>query len=110
MRTGFSDARNAKRGKTMNDRNTVFLAVIGCAAVVYILLRLFCKLIQGVTYMQNYNIYLSTEDEKYNVMRLARILGANITGVSGCGPGYYIQLQATPGQAHQINKRLGEAS
>ena len=60
--------------------------------------------------MNNYNIYLATETEKHDFMRLARILGAKITGVSGCGPGYYIQLQATPYQAHQINKRLGAAS
>ena len=57
--------------------------------------------------MQNYNIYLSTETEKYNFMALARSAGAKITGVSGCGTGYYIQLQATPAQAHIINGKLG---
>ena len=56
--------------------------------------------------MQNYNIYLSTEEEKYRLMELARLYRVKITGVSGCGSGYYIQLQATPQQAHQINKRL----
>ena len=56
--------------------------------------------------MNNYNIYLATEAEKYDFLALTRILGAKITGVSGCGPGYYIQLQASPEQVHQINKRL----
>lgn len=57
--------------------------------------------------MQNYNIYVATENEKYNFLELARSNGAKITGVSGCGTGYYIQLQATPAQAHAINYRLG---
>lgn len=56
---------------------------------------------------QNYNIYLTTESEKYDFMLLARSTGAIITGVSGCGSGYYIQIQATPTQAHEINGRLG---
>lgn len=60
--------------------------------------------------MQNYNIYLQTEAEKYHVMELARAAGAKITGVSGCGSGYYIQLQATPAQALTINKTLGGAA
>lgn len=60
--------------------------------------------------MQNYNIYLETENEKYDFMNLARAAGAKITGVSGCGTGYYIQLSATPAQAHTINLRLGAAS
>ena len=60
--------------------------------------------------MQNYNIYLETENEKYAFLDLARAAGAKITGVSGCGTGYYIQLNATPAQAHIINKRLGAAS
>ena len=60
--------------------------------------------------MQNYNIYVSTENEKYNVLDLVRAAGGKITGVSGCGTGYYIQINATPAQAHVINKRLGEAS
>ena len=59
--------------------------------------------------MQNYNIYVQTENEKYDFMALARAAGAVITGVSGCGTGYYIQLQATPAQAHTINLRLGAA-
>ena len=60
--------------------------------------------------MQNYNIYVNTENEKYNVLDLTRTAGAKITGVSGCGSGYYIQIQATPAQAHTINLRLGAAS
>lgn len=60
--------------------------------------------------MQNYNIYVNTENEKYNIMDLARAAGAKITGVSGCGTGYYIQLDATPAQAHAINLRLKGAA
>lgn len=57
--------------------------------------------------MQNYNIYLNTESEKYDFLTLARSAGAIVTGVSGCGTGYYIQIQATPTQAHIINGLLG---
>ena len=57
--------------------------------------------------MQNYNIYLATEPEKYNLINLIRAVGAVVTGVSGCGTGYYIQLSATPAQAFEINARLG---
>lgn len=60
--------------------------------------------------MQNYNIYLSTEAEKYRLMELTRAAGAKITGVSGCGSGYYIQMQATPAQVLTINKSLGGAA
>lgn len=60
--------------------------------------------------MQNYNIYVQTEPEKYQIMDMIRAAGGKITGVSGCGTGYYIQLQATPAQALTINKRLGAAS
>lgn len=56
--------------------------------------------------MQNYNIYLSTEAEKYNFMELARAQGAIIDAVSGCGSGYYIQLRATPFAVHIINETL----
>ena len=56
--------------------------------------------------MTNYNIYLNKENEKYNFIRLAREAGAVISGVSGCGTGYYIQLQATDEQATYINSRL----
>lgn len=60
--------------------------------------------------MHNYNIYLATENEKYDFMKLARAAGATITGVSGCGAGYYIQLDATPDQADAINAALMEAN
>lgn len=60
--------------------------------------------------MQNYNIYVQTEDEKYNILNLIRAAGARITGVSGCGTGYYIQLDATPAQAHIINMNLKGAA
>lgn len=57
--------------------------------------------------MNNYNIYTATEAEKYHIMELVRSTGGVITSVSGCGTGYYIQLQATPEQVHQINAALG---
>lgn len=60
--------------------------------------------------MQNYNIYLSTESEKYDFLKLARSVGAEIAGVSGCGDGYYIQIRATLAQAHEINSKLGVAA
>ena len=56
--------------------------------------------------MNNYNIYTATEAEKYAILAMIRETGARITGVSGCGTGYYIQLQATPEQVHTINRRL----
>lgn len=56
--------------------------------------------------MNNYNIYLATESEKYGLMETARAAGAKITGVSGCGAGYYIQLAATPEQVYIINRTL----
>ena len=56
--------------------------------------------------MTNYNIYLETEAEKYNFIALARKAGAAVTGVSGCGTGYYIQIDATAAQVEKINKKL----
>lgn len=56
--------------------------------------------------MNNYNIYLSTEAEKYNFISTARAAGTIITGVSGCGSGYYIQLNATPEQVYTINASI----
>lgn len=56
--------------------------------------------------MNNYNIYLSTESEKYNFISLVRAAGAILTGVSGCGTGYYIQIDATPDQVSEINAAL----
>ena len=58
--------------------------------------------------MNNYNIYLNTETEKYNLINLVRAAGAIVTGVSGCGTGYYIQIDATPDQARKINAALEE--
>ena len=49
--------------------------------------------------MYNYNITAATETEKYNIIDLIRAVGATLTGVSGYGSGYYIQLNATPLQA-----------
>lgn len=54
--------------------------------------------------MENYNIYLSTEREKYDFIDAARKAGAIVTGVSGCGDGYYIQIDATPDQAAFIDR------
>ena len=59
--------------------------------------------------MNNYNIVASTEKEKYSIISMIRAAGAILTGVSGYGSGYYIQLNATPAQVMQLNKRLKEA-
>lgn len=56
--------------------------------------------------MKNYNITAATEAEKYKLLHLIRATGATVTGVSGYGTGYYIQLDATPAQADEINRRL----
>ena len=56
--------------------------------------------------MHNYNITAKTENEKYNIIDLIRSTGATVTGVSGYGTGYYIQLNATPLQASAINLEL----
>ena len=56
--------------------------------------------------MNNYNITAATEAEKYNIIELIRSVGAILTGVSGYGSGYYIQLNATPEQVHTINSKL----
>lgn len=60
--------------------------------------------------MKNYNIYIATEAEKYRILALIRGAGAVVTGVSGCGSGYYIQLDATPEQADAINAGIGGAA
>lgn len=57
--------------------------------------------------MNNYNIVASTEAEKYRFLNLIRRTGATVTGVSGYGSGYYIQLAATPAQADALNAALG---
>jgi hypothetical protein len=58
--------------------------------------------------MNSYNLYRETETEKYQVMKMIRAAGARVTNVSGCGSGYYIQLEATPEQAENINKMIDE--
>ena len=60
--------------------------------------------------MNNYNIIAGTETQKYNIINIIREAGAVLTGVSGCGSGYYIQLDATPEQADNINLMLGCAT
>lgn len=59
--------------------------------------------------MNNYNITAETETQKYNIINIIREAGAVLTAVSGCGAGYYIQLDATPEQADSINLMLGGA-
>ena len=58
--------------------------------------------------MYNYNITAATETEKYTIIGLIRAVGATLTGVSGYGSGYYIQLNATPLQASEINMELSK--
>jgi hypothetical protein len=60
--------------------------------------------------MNNYNITAETETQKYNIINIIREAGAVLTAVSGCGAGYYIQLDATPEQADNINLMLGGAT
>jgi hypothetical protein len=60
--------------------------------------------------MNNYNIVASTEKEKYSIISMIRAAGAVLTGVSGYGSGYYIQLEATPAQVMLLNKRIKEAA
>lgn len=59
--------------------------------------------------MNNYNIIAESEKQKYNIINIIRKVGAELTAVSGCGTGYYIQLDATPEQADSINLMLGGA-
>lgn len=53
---------------------------------------------------ESFSIYLETETEKYDFIRATREAGATVTGVSGCGTGYYIQISATQAQADYINR------
>ena len=57
--------------------------------------------------MNNYNIVAGTETQKYNIIEIIRKAGAVLTAVSGYGSGYYIQIDATPEQADNINLMLG---
>ena len=70
--------------------------------------KLFRK--KGKKKMTNYNIVASTEEIKYKILDVIRAAGAVLTGVSGYGSGYYIQLDATQEQADQINSALQEVS
>lgn len=56
--------------------------------------------------MKNYNIVASTEADKYSILETIRAAGATLTGVSGYGSGYYIQMDATEDQADYINRFL----
>jgi hypothetical protein len=60
--------------------------------------------------MNNYNIIADTEKQKLFIINIINIAGATLTAVSGCGSGYYIQLDATPQQADNINLMLGGAT
>ncbi|MBE7039129.1 MAG: hypothetical protein E7398_00190 [Ruminococcaceae bacterium] len=60
--------------------------------------------------MNNYNITAHTETEKYKIIDIIKTAGAILTAVSGCGSSYYIQLDATPEQADNINLMLGGAT
>ena len=57
--------------------------------------------------MEIYSIYLDTETQKYSFMAIVRQAGAILADVSGCGSGYHISIQATPGQAARINDLWG---
>jgi hypothetical protein len=56
--------------------------------------------------MKNYHIVASTETDKYSIIDTIRAAGAVLTGVSGYGSGYYIQMDATEAQADYINRHL----
>ena len=56
--------------------------------------------------MSNYNIVAATEADKYSIIETIRAAGAVLTGVSGYGSGYYIQMDATSEQADYINRFL----
>ena len=56
--------------------------------------------------MNNFHIIASTETEKYKLLSIIRAAGALLTGVSGYGPGYYIQITATAEQAETINNMI----
>lgn len=58
--------------------------------------------------MNSYNIVAATEADKYSILKTIRVAGAVLTGVSGYGSGYYIQLDATPEQLKEINNGLEE--
>lgn len=56
--------------------------------------------------MNNYNIVAATENDKYSILETIRAAGAVVTGVSGYGSGYYIQIDATAEQVDRINRAI----
>lgn len=58
--------------------------------------------------MNNYNIVVNTEKEKYRIIDIIRNAGAVLTGVSGYGSGFYIQLSANDIQVNEINNKIAE--
>ena len=60
--------------------------------------------------MDNYNIVVWTQKEKYQVIENIKAVGAVLLGVSGYYEGYYIELKATPEQVFILNKKLGGAA
>ena len=58
--------------------------------------------------MPNYHIVAKTTSEKYHIIDIIRTQGATLTGVSGYGSGYYIQMDATSLQASAINLALSK--
>lgn len=63
-----------------------------------------------MTTINAYNLYRDTAEGKYAAMALIRKAGATVTGVSACGTGYYIQLNATPEQASDLDRMIFEES
>lgn len=59
-----------------------------------------------MTTINAYNLYRETATEKYEALAMIRKAGAVVTGVSGCGSGYYIQLSATPEQASELDRMI----
>lgn len=57
--------------------------------------------------MNNYNIVVWTQEEKYQIIQYIRDAGAVLLGVSGYYEGYYIELRATPEQVHVLNLKIG---
>lgn len=58
--------------------------------------------------MKNYNIVASTETEKYKIIDAIRAAGATLTGVSGYGAAYYIQLDADDDQITKLHEAMEE--
>ena len=56
--------------------------------------------------MHSYSLYRETDAEKYQMINIIRKAGATLTGVSACGTGYYIQIDATEKQAETINDMI----